>query len=337
LTFFRMQDYEIYIEENGLVNLYKHIKAIYHLDRVFVVTDQNVYNLYHEALERNLLELKVSFVVVEPGEKSKSLITYQEVISKLIKLGIKRNHLLIAFGGGVVGDLTGFVAATLYRRLPYIQVPTTLLSMVDSSIGGKVGIDLPEGKNLIGSFYDPELVLIDPSFLKTLSRREYANGLAEMIKAGLIGDKKLYQHLLDHEDVTEAEITMAIQVKRDVVLLDPYDKVERMYLNFGHTFGHAIEKKHNYETYLHGEAVAYGMLIALQIGIKYNESKQELYDEVKKLLLERGLVKEPLLKMEDYIKEIITDKKFFDNELHFIVVPKVGTAKILRLKESDFQ
>ncbi len=242
---------------------------------------------------------------------------------------------MLAFGGGVIGDLTGFIASTLYRGISYVQIPTTLLAQVDSSIGGKVGIDLKEGKNLIGSFYDPKFVLIDPSLLKTLSKREYANGLAEMIKAGLIGDKKLYTYLLEHETVTEVEIAEAIQVKRNVVLLDPYDKKERMYLNFGHTFGHAIEKKHKYETYLHGEAISYGMLIALQIGIQLGETKEELYQEVLNLLLKRGLVKEPLLKKDDYQAEIIHDKKNLADGLHFILVTKPGDVKIVKLKELD--
>lgn len=331
-----MPEYDIIIEKNGLLNLPKYIQSVYHYKEIYIVTDQTVYDLYSQKVKDILVDFEVSFVVVEPGEKSKSLQTYHKVIEKLIEKGIKRNHLLIALGGGVIGDLAGFVASTLYRGILFIQLPTTLLAQVDSSIGGKVGIDLVEGKNLIGSFYNPAFVLIDSEFLGTLSEKEYANGLAEMIKAGLIGDKRLYHHLLNHQIVTDEEITMAIQVKRAVVLIDPYDKKERMYLNFGHTFGHAIEKKHGYETYKHGEAISYGMLMALEIGMKHGETKQELYDEVKTLLLSKGLIKEPLLKIDDYKSEIVHDKKFLDNELHFIVVHKVGDAKIIHLKESDF-
>lgn len=330
-----MPNYDIHIEEGGLTHLAKHIKSIYEFDDLFVVTDQNVFDLYHEKLIQSLIGFHLSFVVLPPGEKTKSLDVYHQAIQTLIEKGIKRNHLILAFGGGVIGDLTGFIASTLYRGIPYIQIPTTLLAQVDSSIGGKVGIDLKEGKNLIGSFYDPKFVLIDPNLLKTLPKREYVNGLAEMIKAGLIGDKKLYHYLLENDTVTETEIAESILVKRNVVLLDPYDKKERMYLNFGHTFGHAIEKKHQYETYLHGEAISYGMLIALQIGIHIDETKQELYHEVKELLLKRGLVKEPLLEMEDYRDEIIHDKKFLADGLNFIIVTKPGDVKIVKLKEID--
>lgn len=331
-----MPEYDIFIEEKGLLNLPKHIKEVYIFHDIYIVTDENVYGLYKEKVEHVLGDYKVFFVVVKPGEKSKSLDVYHQVIKELVQKGMRRNHLLIALGGGVVGDLAGFVASTLFRGVPFIQIPTTLLAQVDSSVGGKVGIDLEEGKNLIGSFYNPKFVLVDPEFLRTLSDSEYANGLAEMIKAGLIGDKKLYHHLLNHDKVTEEEITMAIQVKRAVVLIDPYDNKERMYLNFGHTFGHAIEKKNKYETYKHGEAISYGMLMALELGVKHHETKQELYDEVKGLLLKRGLVKEPLLKIEDYKDEIKHDKKFLANGLKFIIVDRVGDAKIVQFKESDF-
>jgi 3-dehydroquinate synthase len=334
--FIKMPNYEIVIETGGIKSLGKWIHEIYTLPNVFVVTDKNVFQLYHQTLIDALPDFILSFVVIEPGELSKSMSTYQEVISKLIELGMKRNHLLVALGGGVVGDLTGFVASTLFRGVSYIQIPTTLLAQVDSSIGGKVGIDLPQGKNLIGSFYDPKLVMIDPLFLSTLDQREYNNGLAEMIKVGLIGDKHLYQYLLSYDKVTEKEIAQAIAVKRDLVLIDPFDKKERMYLNFGHTFGHAIEKKHQYQTYKHGEAISYGMLIALEIGIRLGETKPELYEEVKELLKRLELVKEPLLNPVHYADAILTDKKYLSDGLNYIIVPRVGVAKIIKLKESDW-
>jgi 3-dehydroquinate synthase len=335
LTQIKMPEYDILIQENGLADLGKHIKSIYSYEELFVVTDQKVYDLYHATMVEALKQFHVFYVVISEGETSKSLETYHQVIDTLIERGIKRNHLILALGGGVVGDLTGFVASTLYRGIPYMHIPTTLLAMVDSSIGGKVGIDLKQGKNLLGSFYQPKLVYIDTMFLKTLPQREYANGLAEMIKAGLIGDKKLYQYVLEHEQVTMKEIEQSIHVKRDVVLIDPMDYKERMILNFGHTFGHAIEKRHQYETYKHGEAISYGMLIALQLGINLGKTEQSLYDEVKALLIKRGLVKEPLLDMEDYKSDIIHDKKFLADGLNFIIVHKPGYPEIIKLKALD--
>ncbi|MCD8562001.1 MAG: 3-dehydroquinate synthase [Acholeplasmataceae bacterium] len=212
MTFIKMADYDITIEKNLLNQLPKMIEKIYHNHRLFVVTDQHLYDLYHDDLNRILDMYQVQYVIIEPGEKSKSLTTYQIVIDTLIEKGIRRSDMLVAFGGGVVGDLTGFVASTLYRGIPFIQIPTSLLAMVDSSIGGKVGIDLKQGKNLIGSFYNPRAVFIDPSLLDTLPHRDYVNGLAEMIKAGLIGDKHLYHALLENEKVTENEIAQAISL-----------------------------------------------------------------------------------------------------------------------------
>ncbi len=333
--FIKMPDYDIYIENQGLKDLQGHIQSVYHGHVIYVITDEHVEKLYAGKLKEALPNFQLFFVVVKPGEHSKSFETYQQVIHELIEKKIKRDHLIIALGGGVVGDLAGFVSASLYRGIAFIQIPTTLLAMVDSSIGGKVGIDLPEGKNLVGAFYNPKFVYVDPTFLDTLEPRDYRNGLAEMIKAGLIGDKKLYHDLLDHEKVSEDEIIMAIQVKRSVVLLDPYDHKERMYLNFGHTYGHAIEKKFNYETYLHGEAVSYGMLLALELGVKLGETHQALYNEVKELLIKRNLVKEPLLKAEDFRDFIMNDKKNLKDGLHFILVSKPGEANIHILKVGE--
>ena len=330
-----MPDYDIYLDEHGTKHLEAEIKKVYAYHRLFVITDDIVFNIYKNILKEALPHFDIEYVVVPSGEESKSFDTYHEVIHELIERGMKRNHMIVAFGGGVVGDLAGFVAATLYRGVPFIQIPTTLLAMVDSSIGGKVGIDLVEGKNLVGSFYNPKLVYISPIFLDTLPKREYNNGLAEMIKAGLIGDKQLYHYLLEHETITIKEIQQAIQVKRDVVLVDPYDKKERMYLNFGHTFGHAIESKHNYLVYKHGEAISYGMLIALQVGIKHGDTEPHIYDEVKGLLLKRHLVEEPFMEPKDYIEQVKKDKKYIGDTLQFIIVPKVGQAKIIHVTEEE--
>ncbi|NLK12583.1 MAG: 3-dehydroquinate synthase [Candidatus Phytoplasma sp.] len=330
-----LKTYQIEIEENLIEKLPSKIKNIYEHEKLFIITDENVYALYHQKISHILKDFNLFWSIVKPGESSKSLETYQKTISDLIYKGIKRNHLIIALGGGVVGDLAGFISATLYRGLPYIQIPTTLLAQVDSSIGGKTGIDLLEGKNLIGSFYDPKYVLIDPNFLETLDPKEYANGIAEMLKAGLIGSPILYEHIKNKQKITSKEIAMAIDVKKEVVDIDPYDQKERMFLNFGHTFGHAIEKKHHYLTYKHGEAISYGMLIALEIGIKKKITPSFLYDEVKNILLSYKLIKEPLLKKENYIELIYHDKKNIADNLHFIAITEIGRPMIFSLKEAD--
>ena len=330
-----LKTYQIEIEENLIEKLSSKIKKIYTHQKLFIITDEKVDQLYHQKMVDILKDFDLSWSVIKPGEASKSLETYQKTISDLIDKGIKRNHLIIALGGGVVGDLAGFIAATLYRGLPYIQIPTTLLAQVDSSIGGKTGIDLKEGKNLIGAFYDPKYVLIDPTFLQTLEPKEYANGIAEMLKAGLIGNPDLYEHIKNKQMITSKEIAMAIEVKKEVVDIDPYDQKERMFLNFGHTFGHAIEKKHHYETYKHGEAISYGMLMALEIGIKKKLTPPFLYDEVKNILISYKLIEEPVLKKENYIDLIYHDKKNIAGNLNFIAITKIGKPLIFTLKEAD--
>lgn len=320
--------YPIFIEEGALKRLGATIRTFYDGAWVFVVSDRTVFGLYREALDDALSGYSVETVIVEPGERSKSLSTYEDVSCRLIEKGIRRDHLIIAFGGGVIGDLAGFVAATLYRGVRWVQVPTTLLAQVDSSIGSKVGINLSLGKNLLGAFHDPELVWIDPKLLDTLDDREYNNGLAEMIKAGLIGDPELYRRLRENERVGIEEIDRALAVKKRIVMEDPYEQGLRMTLNFGHTFGHAIERAHGYETYKHGEAISYGMLIALSIGVERSITPPTLYDEVKELLLARGLVRLPLLKKKDYVKAIRYDKKYRVDGLRFILIEDVGYAVI---------
>jgi 3-dehydroquinate synthase len=320
--------YPIYIEAGALERLGEMLLTFYQGREVFVISDRTVFGYYRDALFAALAAYSVETVIIEPGEGSKSLSTYEDVARRLIEKGIRRDHLIIAFGGGVVGDLAGFVAATLYRGIRWVQVPTTLLAQVDSSIGAKVGVNLPLGKNLIGAFHDPELVLIDPKLLDTLENREYNNGIAEMIKAALIGDPILYERLKENERVGIEEIDRAISVKKRIVLEDPYEQGLRMVLNFGHTFGHAIERAHGYKTYKHGEAISYGMLIALLVGIERKITPKALYDDVKDLLFARGLVELPLLERKDYVKEIAYDKKQRADGLRFILIKDIGQAVI---------
>jgi 3-dehydroquinate synthase len=334
--FIKMPEYEIWIKEGMFSEIQSLIKSLKGNPSLFVVTDNHVYDIYEDLIRKNLESYDVHFVVVKPGEASKSIDTYLYVIKSLLNKKIKRDDLILAIGGGVIGDLTGFVASTLYRGMNYIQVPTTLLAQVDSSVGSKVAIDLEEGKNIIGSFYPPKGVIVDPLFLKTLPKEEYANGLAEVLKAGLIGNKRLYHHLLNHDDLGETEIIDAILVKRDLVLIDPYDHKERMLLNFGHTFGHAIEKAHHYQTYSHGQAISYGMLFALECGIKWHKTEENLYEDLKNILLRLKLVKEPLLSINDYVNHIWSDKKNLRDGLRFVVVNKPGYAEIVNVNEGDF-
>jgi len=323
------------IGENIIAYLPKVLKHHLRGNKVFIVSDDNVMHYYQPMIKRTLSVFEVEIVTIEPGEASKSLKTYQWVVEKLLEKGIKRDDLLLAFGGGVVGDLAGFVASTLFRGIDYGQIPTTLLAQVDSSIGSKVAIDLKEGKNLIGAFYDPKFVFIDTYFLNTLPKRQLRSGQAEMIKAALIGDKRLYEDLKRSKDVTPLMIEKSINVKKHFVEADPFDQGKRMILNFGHTFGHAIEKAHNYQTFLHGEAISYGMLMALEIGALKGIHDDALYESVKELLLDYELVSMPLLNRSDYITHVKHDKKQTAKGMQFIVLNSIENPRILAIKEDD--
>jgi len=323
-----LPEYSIYLNNNELNNLGKHIKSFYYGKRLFIITDENVYKLYQTKVNELLSDFLIEWVVITPGEQSKSMQCYLKVIDQLLNLKINRKHFVVALGGGVVGDLAGFVCATLLRGLPYIQVPTTLLAMVDSSIGSKVGINTEVGKNILGAFYAPKRVVIDPLFLETLPQIEYINGMAETIKAGLIGNKKLYNHFLDRDKVDEQQIIEAIKVKRKLVLIDPKEQYERMLLNFGHTFGHAIEKRFNYAI-LHGQAVAHGMIMELQIGVK-NGWSINIVDELTKILKRIGLITQDL-NYQDYLGDIVNDKKIFDDGLSFICIENISKAYVRKL------
>lgn len=269
--------YDIYIGRGVMENAATYIKSVYSGKRIAVVSDSTVAPLYAGKLYRALTEAgyTVKNVSFPAGEKSKNLQTVELLYDALLNptpFAVTRSDLIIALGGGVTGDMVGFAAATLLRGVPYVQIPTTLLSQVDSSVGGKVAVDLKQGKNLAGVFYQPKTVLIDPVTLETLPDRVFFDGMGEVIKYGYIADPVLYDiidscagrdELMQH---MEEIIYRSIDIKRGVVERDEKDTGERMVLNFGHTFGHGYEKLGNYETYMHGEAVCCGMEHALRLG-----------------------------------------------------------------------
>jgi len=330
-----MKNHIVHITENNLTALEAIIKTVHSGKRLFIITDDNVSLLHKDSLDRVLDGFKRHYVTVTPGESSKSFTVYQETLKRLLERGIRRDDFILAFGGGVVGDLTGFIAATLFRGMPYGQIPTTLLAQVDSSVGSKVAIDMEEGKNLIGAFYDPAFVFIDTEFLKTLPKRELNNGLAEIIKAGLIKDPALYERLLEGASPDNAMIVRAIDVKRDLVIKDPYDNHERMFLNFGHTFGHAIEKAHHYETYKHGEAISQGMMLAIKTGIRLGITDPSVEAPLEDLFLKHDLITLPLPEPSDYIPHLKADKKNVEDGIRFILIEAPGKTRIVTLKEED--
>ena len=289
--------YSILIEKGLISSIGKKISEIYNGKKVAVVTDKNVDKFYGDKIVSQLESsgFNVKKIVLNPGEKSKSVEVLLNTYDELLDFNITRGDLIIALGGGVVGDLTGFAAATLLRGIPYIQIPTSLLAQIDSSIGGKVAVDLNRGKNLVGNFYHPKAVFIDPNMLKTLDERFFYDGMAEVIKYGCIRDEQLFYNLLNynkHEELIENMehiIYSCCNIKREIVERDEKDTGERMLLNFGHTIGHAIEKYFNFEKYTHGEAVALGMYAITKKSEEMKLTKEGTFNLIKDILTKYNL------------------------------------------------
>ncbi|MDE6661365.1 MAG: 3-dehydroquinate synthase [Anaeroplasmataceae bacterium] len=325
--------YDIYIEDDVLHHLSFYIESIYQNKKIYIITDDTVEKLYLEAVKSGLKNYEVESVVVPHGEASKSIEMYTKVIKELLDKDIRRNELLIALGGGVIGDLTGFVASTLYRGLPYVCVPTSLLSQMDSSIGGKTGIDFYERKNILGCFKQPKLVLIDPKVLQTLPKREWNNGMGELIKHAAIGNAKLFEMLKSKPEINENIIYQSLTVKKNIVEKDEYDTKERMLLNFGHTFGHAIELKLGLK---HGEAVALGMLMVIRFGIDLGLTEEICYKELKEIIKLYELpYEEPNYK--DYLLEIAKDKKNLAGKIQMVLLSSIEKPFFYPIEEKHLK
>ena len=319
------------------IDLMQRLKEISPLmDRpLLVITDENLDKLYRETLEPTLDP--VSWLVVPASEESKSMEHYQWLLKQLVELGVKRDCVLLGIGGGVVGDLTGFVAATYMRGMHLVHMPTSLLAMVDSSIGGKTGINLTEGKNLVGSIYQPHAVIADLNFLKTLPEREYISGLAEVIKYGLLHDEKLIDELEAQQDKIKSRdleilnkiITRCVEIKAEIVEADEQDHGKRMLLNLGHTFGHAIETLQAYKGFKHGEAVAIGMCMAAELSEIIGHLDSDDTRRIKKMIKGFGLpVSWSEFEVDDFIQAMLGDKKNTADTQRFILLKRLGEAYI---------
>ena len=327
--------YDILVEDNILDKLDEYIYEVYKNKHVYIITDSNVAPIYLERVEKALSKkYDVKSVILPAGEETKSFDGYMECCKKLLDLNVRRNELLIALGGGVIGDLTGFVAATIYRGIDYVGVPTSLLAQMDSSIGGKTGIDFYERKNIIGAFKQPLRVIIDPRTCDSLPEDEFINGMGELIKHGAIGNKKLLELVKNGiSKMTEEIVIESLKVKQAVVEIDEFDQKERMFLNFGHTFGHAIELKYGYK---HGQAVANGMLMALKFGIDMGETNPECYDVIKDILVNCNF---PLKEYnyKDYLADMAYDKKNLAGEIRFIFIKDFENPELYKIKESKIK
>jgi 3-dehydroquinate synthase len=307
------------------------------------VTSKTVHGLYGDKFYAFLKKCGIEnfdFIVLPDGESTKSLKYLSDIHDRLIDKRMERSDYIIAFGGGVIGDLAGFAAATYLRGINFIQVPTTLLADVDSSVGGKTGIDHPKGKNLIGSFYQPRAVLIDVDLLKTLDKIELANGFAEVIKYGAALDGNFFTYLesnykkilaYDEESLIHI-IERSCSIKADIVNKDEKESGLRSVLNFGHSLGHAVETLYNYENIKHGEAIAIGMVFAAKLSKHLGLCGEEDADRIKKLIINSGLPADiPDFTPEQYINAMKLDKKVADKQIKFVLIKKVGTYEFRML------
>ncbi len=338
------REYDIKIESGCLKRVGELIGEVKSACRVAIVTDSNVEPLYLETVKSSLENsgYTVTAITVPAGEQSKSMDMLSMLYGKMLDFGLTRTDLIVALGGGVVGDLTGLCAATLLRGIPFVQIPTTLLAQVDSSVGGKVAVNLPQGKNLMGAFYQPKMVIIDTDCLDTLHGRIFSDGMAEVIKYGAILDENLLE-LLDRagsrdglKPHIEEVIYRCCDLKRMVVEDDENDFCGRMILNFGHTFGHAIEKQYNFSTYTHGEGVAAGMCMAADMGEKMGITPNGTKDRLVGVLKAYELPTEVELDRETLRGAVKVDKKGDGNSIGVILLEKMGKAVICKIDKSEF-
>jgi 3-dehydroquinate synthase len=279
---------------------------------------------------------RVDVIEMLDGEQRKTLSTVEQLASQLVKLKADRNTVLVALGGGVVGDVTGFLASIYMRGIRFVQVPTTFLAQVDSSVGGKTGVNLTAGKNLVGCFKQPEMVLADPQALATLPEREFRSGLYESLKAGVIRNARIFEFMEKNRDSVLARhpatlewlIAESVRVKADVVGEDEEEQGVRKILNFGHTIGHALEAETSYKVFLHGEAVAWGMVAASMIAVGLRSMPLDSAQRVISLILAYGALPEVDVRPKAIVRRLAADKKTLDGKVHFILPREIGSVEI---------
>ncbi|MFN8373717.1 MAG: 3-dehydroquinate synthase, partial [Anaerolineae bacterium] len=318
--------YSIMLQPGVLSRMKYYINDLGLNGRTMVVTNTTLAPLYGETLVRALPNAEIA--VIPDGEQYKTLEIVAKLYSEFVGARLDRSGTVIALGGGVLGDTVGFAAATYMRGVRLIQIPTTLLSMVDSSVGGKVGVDLPEGKNLVGAFKQPDGVLIDTDVLRTLPARQWRCGMAEVIKHGLLADEMLLDPALHTPQNATELVRRAVQVKIDVVQEDPYEHGIRAHLNLGHTFGHAVEQASGYQ-WMHGEAVALGLVAALRLSNALGLCDAALTERVEQLLTHTGFhLRLDGMDIETIYAAMGTDKKRKNGKLRFILLKDIGQPVI---------
>jgi 3-dehydroquinate synthase len=326
--------YDVLIEPGLLANFGDIVKKRLRGLHCAIISDSNVAPLFSERVKRSLTStgFQPMLVTIPAGEQSKTLEQAGAICDQMIAAGLDRRSFVVGLGGGVIGDISGFVAAVYHRGIPHVQIPTTLLAMMDSSIGGKTGVNASAGKNLIGAIHHPALVIDDVDVLKTLPRREFNQGFAEIIKHAIIADTEMFVALknVDLEDLAPL-IRRNIEIKSKIVAKDERDRTgERMLLNFGHTVGHAIERAGNYREFLHGEAISLGIVAACSVSMKKTGLPRDQRDAIVDLLHRFDLPARlpPNFQREKIFQALPYDKKFESGKIRFVVTPRIGSAHL---------
>ncbi|MCL1859147.1 MAG: 3-dehydroquinate synthase [Oscillospiraceae bacterium] len=334
--------YDIYVGENIIENAGEYIENLGLANKKIkfcIVSDDIVFPLYGGIVKENIEQkgFIVKSFIFKHGENQKKLATISDIYDFLYENKFDRNDCLIALGGGIVGDITGFAAATYLRGIKFIQIPTTLLAQIDSSVGGKTGVNLSHGKNLAGAFYQPQMVLCDVNILRTLPDNIYADGMAEVIKHGCIKSCELFDSLINKNISVIDMVYQNIKIKSEVVMSDEFETGERAVLNFGHTIGHAIEKYYDFSKFSHGQSVALGMVYAVKISQVLNICK---YDVVEKIIKILNIYNLPVDTGEKPDNKILTDiccgdKKSENDFIKFVLLEDIGKYKFVKINKNE--
>ena len=337
--------YPIYIDRGILPETGKYVSEFFHGKKIMIISDDNVFPIYGQTVSDSLVKsgYECHSLVLPHGEPTKRFDTLPRIYSAMLGAKLTRSDLVIALGGGVIGDLAGFAAASYLRGVKLLQIPTSLLAQVDSSVGGKVAVDLPQGKNLVGAFFQPRMVLIDPDVLDTLPAHFISDGMGEVIKYGCIRDSALFKMLCAHTSFDDLKndlvsiIARCVDIKRIVVEEDQFDTGERMLLNFGHTLAHTIEQYYHYERESHGEAVGIGMYQITRIAEEKGLTAPGCAEQIRRALELYDLPVSCGLPVSALTEAILLDKKNLNGSLNVVLLHKIGDSYVYPTDASFFK
>ncbi|MGE5113972.1 MAG: 3-dehydroquinate synthase [Acidobacteriaceae bacterium] len=335
----KSQSYDALIESGVLRSAAVYINELMpQVQRYYIVTVPRLRKLYGKYLSDSFKSVKLEhhFVEMADGERRKNLATVEAAGGRMVKLGADRNSVVVALGGGVLGDMAGFLASIYMRGISFVQVPTTFLAQIDSSVGGKTGVNLEEGKNLLGTFLQPKIVIVDPAVLRSLPEREYRSGLFEALKAGIIRDARIFEFMEQNREKILARdaatlewlIAECVRVKAAVVSADEQEHGIRRILNLGHTIGHALEAETQYKHFLHGEAVAWGMVAAAMIAVGMQLTDSRTAQRIISAVFSYAPLPKVDVRPKAILKRLTSDKKTVDGKIHFILPREIGTVDI---------